>query len=373
LGLIFSDDVQRNLGPPAGVESRFAYLQRSGREEAQRIRAQIECWALDFPKNAFEGWLGKFRSDDDDAHFAAFFELFLFHFIRAGGSEVLEIEPMLSNTEKRPDFLIQTRRHRKILVEAINPKSKLLRDTGKLRLTEDVKDAINELKIRDYYLAVDIRRDPDQAIPKAQLKKAIADWIAAYPERGTELRYEDRGLELVVTAHSSPPRDMDSESYRAIAIEMGKPYVGTPGDGLREAVRKKAAKYGKPDYPLIIALNASSLFDSEDDYVAALYGSPQVTFSVGPNGPIGNERMTRANNGVFNEGGRARKTHVSGVLYFNGVFPWQIEDRRSLLVHHAWTEKPLGDLTFGGDALVPREGTLKRIQGASVGEILQLL
>jgi hypothetical protein len=166
-----------------------------------------------------------------------------------------------------------------------------------------------------------------------------------------------------------PGRDVDSPKYRAIGVEMGNVSVSTPGDHVKKGLERKASKYREVQLPYVIALNARGFHDTEDDYLAATYGSQAVRFSIGPDGESGEPEWIRNDDGLFNEGGRRRKRHVSAALLFNGVAPWSWHDRSSCMIHNAYADRPLGEVTFGGDAFLARNDVLEKVEGGRVGDL----
>jgi hypothetical protein len=156
-------------------------------------------------------------------------------------------------------------------------------------------------------------------------------------------------------------------------MEIGGVSSSTPGLSLKKALEIKASKYRNLPHPYFIAINARGFHDTEDDYLAATYGSDAVQISLGVDGEkVGEPRWVRLTNGLYNDGGRARKTNVSGVIFFNGVAPWNWSDRRCCLIHNAYSTSPLFKLSLGGDAYVPTGGTLNKIHGKNVGDLIAL-
>lgn len=367
--IAFFKGERNRLGPPQAGESMFAYLDVSARPEAAECRELIEQWLQDYPVKNLPRWLGDFRSDDDGQHASAFFELFLFHFFRANGWKVLEVEPEIEGVRGNPDFLIESPDGQRVVVEAIVPNDKRVEQRGKEKLVADIKDAINAVKIPDYYLMLDGIEAPTQAINKGRLVKTLNEWLETKPNNEDVFEYEDRSAFVKIKVLHRPGRNVDSPQYRAIGIEMGDVSVSTPGDHVKKGLEKKASKYRKVPLPYLIALNARGLHDTEDDYLAATYGSPAVRFSVGPDGSSGEPEWIRNNDGVFNNLGRPRKRHVSAALLFNGVAPWNWRDRYSYMVHNAFADRPLGDVTFGGNAFLARNDVLEKVEGGRVGDV----
>lgn len=367
--IAFSSAERTSLGPRRGGESMFAYLDTSARPEAAKCRELIESWLLDYPQANLHRWLGDFRSNDDGQHASAFFELFLFQFFRANGWKVLEVEPEIEGVRGNPDFLIEGADGQRVVVEAIVPNDKPLEERGKEKLIADIKDAINAVKVHDYYLMLDAIEAPSQAINKGRLIGALNQWLATKPSDEEAFEYEDCGALVKIKVFHRPGRDVDSPEYRAIGVEMGRLSVSTPGSHIKRGLERKASKYRKLQMPYLIALNARGFEDTEDDYLAATYGSEAVQISVNLDGISGESKWVRNTDGIFNDGGKPRKRHVSAALLFNGVAPWNWRERYSCMIHNAFAQYPLGEVTFGGHAFIARDAMLEKIQGGRVGDV----
>ena len=114
------DDIPRNdAEPPLPGEAQYAYLNRSARPEAARVREKVDAWFAGYPESHRDGLAARFRSTIDDQHRSAFFELFLFDLLQARGCKILEIEPKLAHTDKSPDFLVENDKQERFYVEAV--------------------------------------------------------------------------------------------------------------------------------------------------------------------------------------------------------------------------------------------------------------
>jgi hypothetical protein len=367
--IVFSEGERTREGPPKAGEPMFGYLDSSARSEAREAREVIESWIADYPESGLLRWLGDFRSNDNGQHVSAFFELFLVRFFQANGWTVIEVEPEIEGVRGKPDLLIEGPDGLRVVVEAIVPNDKADEQRGKEKLIADIKDAINAVKIPNHYLMLEAIEAPTEAINKARLISALNAWIASKPAKDEVFEYNDKGALVNIRLLHRAGRDINSPEYRAIGIEMGGVSVSTPGDLVKKGLERKASKYKELELPYVIALNARGLHDTEDDYLAATYGTQAVRFSMGRDGLTGEPEWIRNHDGLFNDGGKPRKQHVSGVLLFNGVAPWNWSDRYSCMIHNAFAHKPLGDLSFGGDAFVASDGILKKVQGRRIGEI----
>jgi hypothetical protein len=92
---IFDDIARENDQPRQEGEPLFSYLNESSRAEAERVRKLVDEWIEEYPESHRDALVARLRSDIDDQHQSAFFELFLHHFLRA--RKIIEIEPKLQH------------------------------------------------------------------------------------------------------------------------------------------------------------------------------------------------------------------------------------------------------------------------------------
>ncbi len=364
----FSEGERSREGPARAAEGIYSYLDSSSRPEAQEARETIERWLEDYPQDQLDRWLGDFRSADDEQHKSAFFELFLFQFFRSTGWNVT-VEPELKDVRGAPDFLIEKDELR-IVVEAISPNFRSNDERGREKLIADIKDAINAVRAPNHYLVLESIEAPAEAINKVRLVAALTEWLETNPANNEVFEYEDRGAHIKITVIHRPGREINSADYRAIGVEMGGVTVSTPGRAIKGGLERKASKYRSLNLPYIIALNARGFHDTEDDFLAATYGSSAVRISIGPNGAEGEPEMIRNTDGLYNDGGRARKRNVSAVLLFNGVAPWNWRDRHGCLIHNAYAERKIEGADFGCDCFLPEDGILTKSEGRCVGDLM---
>ncbi|WP_273678471.1 hypothetical protein [Erythrobacter fulvus] len=345
-------------------------MNTSAREEAETARRTIENWFGDYPREFRSRWLGDFRSHDDGQHESAFFELFLFKFFQANLCKRVEIEPDFEWQKGAPDFLVETKDGMIFVVEAISPNYRSDEVASSSKISSEIRDAINEIALENHYIVLEKIIPPSRSIKKNKIKISIENWIKSNPKKNEKFIYKDSGCYIKISLIESPNRDLNSLNYRAIGIEVGGVSTRRSGEEIKMALEKKANKYRSLGMTYIIALNARSIVDTEDDYISANYGTNSLVFDIGRDGIENREpNLVRNNDGLFNDGGRARKANVSAVLIFDGIKPWQWRDRKSSLIHNAFAKHPLGALQLGGDAWCIQGSDLCKIEGRDVGSI----
>ncbi len=366
---VFSEIKLRRFGQRLAGESHFSYLDNSAETRAIEIRQVVESWIRNYPQDRLGQWLGNFKSDNNEQNSSAFFELFLFQFFRANGCAILGVEPDICGIEGNPDFLIKHPSLGEIVVEAVSPSRWSDAERGKRKLVDEIRDAINAIKLENQILILKQIVAPEQAIDKSKLVSELKLWIKEVPSQGEEFLYKDRGGLIRIEIVPSNHRNVESPRYGAIGLELEGGSVTRPGYKLKKALDKKAKIYKALKVPYLIAINSQLMEDSEDDYLAATYGTEAASYRFGPNGLDGTVDFIRNFDGLFNEGDKARKRHVSAVIFFDGVASWNWGSRRSCILHNAAAARTLHNATFGGDAYLIDQEKLRRVEGVSVAQL----
>jgi hypothetical protein len=65
---IFDDIIREDTDPPHQDETAYAYLNRSGRPEADRVRQLVDDWLTHDPAHDRGSLVGRLRSVIDDQH-----------------------------------------------------------------------------------------------------------------------------------------------------------------------------------------------------------------------------------------------------------------------------------------------------------------
>jgi hypothetical protein len=86
--LVFSQNERTEPRPKRETESSFVYLDNSARPMAAWARDLVESWFTHYPASAQKEWRDRYRSDDDQEHGSAFFELYCHEFLRRHGFSI---------------------------------------------------------------------------------------------------------------------------------------------------------------------------------------------------------------------------------------------------------------------------------------------
>ena len=298
-------------------------------------------------------WEKRLKSKLDHLHFSVRLELYLHHFFKERGWKV-DIEPELPNTTNRPDFLLRDGAS-EILVEA-----KALLDSDPVaQQDERLKELADRLSKK---LALRVHIHPLIDLPPVSLPyghigarieqrataTAVEKWksgelLKEFPIEGEHLGHP---YSLEVTIIPSPTSGVGGWVTQA--------HEDNTGNRIREAIKEKAKKYGKPGIPFVIAVWPKMSFymsgyPSHDDYVALFGGDELWTVT-----PSGGAESQFGLNGVFyfkNDNGTRRYSHVSAVALY--LFRYDTDPPytgRSLLrvYHNPFADYRLNSEVFRG-------------------------
>lgn len=265
--MLFDEFERADYSPKGARESSYEYLNRSSRKSDGFLRQTLEEWfevySVNNPKEA-KKLRGHLISKEDDQHFSAFFELYLFTFLRNLGYEI-EVEPSIANSTKNPDFLVSNpKTGKQFYLEAttvcegeINVKREQQINLFIERLN---KISFSRYAIELYWYGVCSEQDISKQIineirlwinnPLSSYKKEFLNWGFRL-----EAKKVDRPLEQKVTLRKLDKVQALSEKTR---IEKDSIYENRM-DGVerihKALVGKKASKYGDQEKPHLIALN----------------------------------------------------------------------------------------------------------------------
>ena len=323
----------------------------AAREEISRqLEAVPECHK--------KTWAKRLKSKQDHPHFSVRLELYLHHFFKERGWEI-DIEPKLPGTTNKPDFLL---RHGEceMLVEAktlLDPEPVAQQDERLKGLADGLtKKLKRKIHIHPYFDLPPVNL-PYRRIA-TEIEKRVSDTVVEKWKSGRLLQEF-----LIEGEHQAYKYSLEVTIIPSLTAGIGgwvsQVYEDNTGERMREAILEKAAKYGKPTIPFVIAIWPQVLFYSshdpyEDDYVALVGGDefwtmtdfvPQFRF-----------------NGVFyirNKDSSRRYSHVSAVAIYLFKHDWNPPHtgRSSLRVYHnPFADFPINTDVFRGEGI--RQGVI---------------
>ena len=178
---IFDDIPRPDVGPPEHGEPAFAYLNRSGRPEADRVRRLVEEWIARYPASSRDNLVSRFRSLNDDAHHSAFFELFIHELVIGRGHRVVAVEPKLPHTMKSPDFLIEAAEGHRLYLECALATGRSAEEAAPHARLDRALKAIERAQSPAHYLSVAPHGDPSGEVSMKRLTRLLEKWVAGLP------------------------------------------------------------------------------------------------------------------------------------------------------------------------------------------------
>lgn len=348
---LFTDRVRTARSYASNEEPTWVFLERVDDEGFARVRGAMNAWFARYPPTKAADLRGRFESEDDIEFHSAWFELYLHELHRRLGYDVT-VEPVMPDTPTCPDFLV-ARDGAAFVLEATVVGGR--RTAGRARRVARVTAAINRTRSPDFTLDVEIENEGRDAPPMRDVRRRLERWLATLDWQVVRAAQEQR------FNYDALPRTTDgagdwSFTFRAWprlpqnrGTNDGRAIHAYPSDGgvfdhagtLLERLEQKASKYGKPEFPVVIAVRLDRLSADVADIRAALMG-PSVG-RVNPANPGKTVPTGRHGTGMFrDESGRWRNRHVAGVLAWDlELRPWSVARRTPTLWLHPQPERPL--------------------------------
>lgn len=372
---VFSEGKRTDSRSLLRNESQYQFLDRSNRPEAFRVRQKVEEWLSRCPQDHMTQLAARLSSNDDELFSSAAFELILHELIVGSGHEILEVEPEVPDTNKRPDYLVRSKCGQAFYVEAVNVTGETPSTRAAQKRRDSAIDVIYSVRSEWHMLDVYPKGMPSQPIRLKALRKSLEDWIGRLEKGRADAPpfvWQDAGFCVVINPRNRNRRQTEADET-SVAMEMGEGKSGILGDGIREALKKKASKYGKLPHPLVVAVNDLTFFAGLDDLWAALFGSPCVVFRKYADGRVESlDEERRRFNGVLLDSRRPRRNGLSAVMYFEGLSAWSAGHRAGTIAHNPFARRPLPTGLFDLDEFAPCGDELVKIEGKGLGACLGL-
>lgn len=154
---------------------------------------------------------------------------------------------------------------------------------------------------------------------------------------------------------------------RPLSLQLPKPFIMTQEKvkrfvPIRQAINRKASRYGEFKIPYIIAINSLNILDLDIDIMNALFREECVRFSA--NGQI---IETRKRDGLLKPN---QNTRVSGLLVFKNLKIGNFRYVEYCLFQNPWAKNPCPEFLNVFPQEVPIEGKMESMDGKKIGEII---
>lgn len=368
--MLFDDRTRTLQGGSRPGALAFAYLDHSARPEAARIRALLNAFVERYPEAHRDTMVTRIRREA--SHLDAVFELLIHEWCLRAGMRVLAIEPAVPGTSRQPDFLVEAPTGERFYLECAVSRGESDAEAGARSRRDEVMRAIDDVRSPDFMLAIDTNGVPSNAIRRRALTARIEAWlntlehgqIAATPLDEVPRYDEDLDGMQISLRPIAREGSRGGAAQRATGIVSDGARVSAPWETIREKLIEKATRYGTPDLPLVVALNAGDRDFEIDHAMESLYGSHAYFASSDGTG-----RMGRLRDGVWHGPKGPQCTKLSAVLVARGLCPWTLGQRDAVFIENAWTKRSASFVDFRTAAWRCAGDVMRHSDGQSVQEI----
>lgn len=371
------DGIDRNdNGPSAYAEDLFSYLNRSARPIADSIRKVLELWFTHYNADEQAELRNRFRSEA----FSAFHELLLHELLFKLNCHITLHPDKDEAHGKRPDFLIKSGDGSNCYIEAVTVTGESKEEKAVSTLIYKLYDFLNTLNIPDFFLSITVRNatrtSPRLKNIKAflinKLKNLDVDEVIKLREKNNILEprwvYEDNGWKIIFNPLPKSPKQRGKPLRNLGMISKASFKEDNDYEHIRNALLKKARKYGDFDIPFIIAVNIMGDYIDNDDILDALFGRGDIVIKKGMAGY--HSELQRIPNGLWTNRSQPRYTRVSAVLVIIRLSPWNIKDASLCLYHNPWAKVPYNSVLNHLPQAIPNDGVIEYVDGESLATLL---
>ena len=361
------------------AEPLFVYLNRTARPEFARVRDELERWFSHYPPSGQEELRARFRSKIDSQHRAALFELFLHELLLRLGCQVT-LHPTVPNVTRAPDFLAESPDGERFYIEATIATNQSATEAAAQARMNDVYDVLNRhVYSPDFFLWVEIEGVPTTPPPAKEIASFVNRHLAELnPDEITRLYesgrvegipqwpFEHGGWKIEFRPIPKKPEARGKPGVRPIGVQSTGVQLVDYRTPIREAITKKAGRYGNLDLPYVVAVNVLESID-EIDVMEALFGKEQFTIVFSPSRPVEpvDIRMSRLPDGAWVKADGPRYTRVSAVLLATELYVHNIPRANLRLYHNPWAQRPYQSVLTRLPQAVPKDNRMEYIEGES--------
>lgn len=368
--------------PMQAGERNFDFYDSSGRPPYAVYRELVNSWILEFPMEEQPELVSRMKTGTNVQYEQALAEIIIYIALKRLGY-VVDVHPPCPHPTRRPDFLARNKAGDAVAyveVTSFGPDVKAV--------ASDQREAViyNGLEAVDlppgWLLGYQLQTRGQSSPSVAKLKAAVEIWArevcgnnpADTPQRIFDA--QDWQIELTLYGGFDKSKVYD----RKIGAAMIGAREVSPADDLRAALNTKARKYGIEDTPFVIVVadckgSIVSGEDTEDTILDGMLGKPRVVvrrFADGTDEII----EERAPDGFWGVPGNPANANVSAVVVLPEPSLWKLRDDRwqPQIGYNPFARNPISTdlLPVPGIAVDLNDGTLKRIQGSLLADILGL-
>lgn len=359
-------------------ESSYRFLDRSARLEIERVRVFLTEAIERYPAEGRDEVVARLQSEDEVHFRSATFEVLLHEGLRRLGFTLFPHPDPGTGVAKRPDFLVITDSGHEFFLEAVLAGERDGRSPAAEAIKRTTIGLLDEAPHQNFLLDIKSEGAPTTQPSARVLIRDIHAWLDTLNVEDLRPKFEADGFDQM------PSMDWLYErwemAFRAIPLPdarrgKAKRLVGSQSAGvrwvnawepLRDAVKKKANRYGELALPLVVAINADRFHLDVIDEVQALYGEEQWVEVMGHPERSG---LQRRENGAWRGPNGPQSRRVSGVWFFNDLTPYTLANRRSTLYLNPWAYQPVSAALNRLPTKRLIDDTLVATEGLSLQEI----
>jgi hypothetical protein len=377
------DDLERtDLEPSQRSESQFAFINRTARPQFIATREILEKWFSHYPLEEQQTFRRKFRSDLDQQHTAAFFELCLHETLLCLSCRVTLHHNVSPNTSKHPDFLAEPPDEKKIYLEATVVTGESIQEKGMRNTEKAVYDEIDQrVNSPNFFIGMNISGSPKTKPPIRQIVTFLQDRLDALkpdqfdnePNDGLwdklpRWHYFHDGWEIEFFPIPKKPSARGKPNVRPIGLQSYGMRASVSHEKLKKAIRKKVSRYGELKQPYIVAVDVLDHVD-RTDIMNALFGDEQYVYQF-TESDFEPPMMSRSHNGIWISPQGVVNTRLSAVLIAVQLLPWNISSSHLCLYHNPWAQYPYESVLNCFPQALGKDGRMTWLNGKSIGEVL---
>ena len=325
------DSIERNelkSDTPSG--SIFRDINHYDWPGATFIRNTLESWFEKYPTRHRTDLRERFRSDRDQNHEGAFFELFLHEVLTRLGFS-LEVHPEIAGSNDRPDFLV-SRHNRRFYLEA-TVRSQRTGPFARHPNEKDVIEKLNTLVSADFGVTVHMDGTLSRTLSRRDVVRPFEELLKSHDPDDVQRQIDEKGRAAAPSARIESgnwslkgwllpisPGNQKSDSSRQFVIGHHRAAFTDCATPIRDALKEKAQKYRNLDSPLVLAVNARDVFyNGRYCDMEVLFGKEQLLYSS--ENPDQAPTLDRKRNGFWSCG---RHSRIDAVLIFSKVDVWNV-------------------------------------------------
>lgn len=373
-----------DLDPKDHDEPSLDFLQRSGWEAFQNIRALLESWFAAYPDEHKHEFKRSFGSDPYDLT-SPLFELALHAIFTKLGAQV-EVHPLISDSvSRRPDFRVTFPDGPRFYVEAVLAKGQSDGDRKREQTLRKLYRVVDQkFDSKDYYWSVTVLAHGATEPKFSQVVGALTtymrgltfDEVASATERhglqaDTKLEVESNGWRFEFQPLPIRRELLGKPIRRPLGLFQmeSAEFCDDEGD-IRQAVTRKIDHHSKLDLPLVVAVNAMRWSVQGEDFINALYGSDVVNITTYTDGTH-SCKPKRALNGIWMGSRGTKNAHVPAVIGCVSLQPWTVAVTDVNLYPNPYAEGTVGNMWS-----LPKygavDGTLQKLGGSTLRDFFRL-